>query len=671
MIRFVIFISISMVWLPAFGQKSSDNIVKKYAEFRKQFPGVRVDLDFNQERYSPGDTVWFKAYFLNSDGSKVKGRQLLDLSVVSSDAGVLQHFLFGVNDGIGYNQFVFPEGTLPGIYAVAVYSSWMLNFEPVPVFSKDLIVVREKEVYAEQKPGHKSSEILNSLPVIDDKEVVLSFRAKEGSMVRYQDLYFIQTQNDKIVAIKPFRIGVKSSETIRYNYVPGFVENSVIDKLGRVIANWGDNLPALEVRDVDPFKVTIEAGGSGFKARKKTNLLITIVDHDNRPVEGEFSVSVLNHDKQNKTQASLATSEHTAGEPWGQILSGRRMDTRYTFTTDLFRTGTAFYPDGTPLPGGTPIAFYLQYNDVILQATTLPGGKFTLPLRDITNADEMLAFAEVLGQSINGIKVVWNQKSITLPSPPPSREGDQEDAFGVFASTKKLIDKAFMFYGTMGSREPASAADARNVSALEERINGGDNSVDVQKYVSFQTMNELIREVVPSLQSRTIRGKPLVQVALREPMAIASADPLYIIDGTVTRDTEFFLAIKPSDVAMIRVVTNPGKLLPLGLIGKNGIVMVETFKGNARPPFQEWQKVEGINPALTFKQRNYKESDAHKPDIRSTIFWAPTVATDANGKAQVEFVHSDDTGTVVVVVKGRTKDGNEFKQEKTFQATLK
>jgi hypothetical protein len=84
-----------------------------------------------------------------------------------------------------------------------------------------------------------------------------------------------------------------------------------------------------------------------------------------------------------------------------------------------------------------------------------------------------------------------------------------------------------------------------------------------------------------------------------------------------------------------------------------------------------WQIVEGINPAMTFRLRSHQEVDLHKPDIRSTIHWVPTVTTDAGGKAEIEFFHSDDTGVISVVVQGRTKDGRSFQATRSFRAILK
>jgi hypothetical protein len=61
------------VAVQAQAQKSANDIRHQYDDFKKSHAGVSLMLLFNQEKYAPGDTAWFKAYFLNKDRSAVKG----------------------------------------------------------------------------------------------------------------------------------------------------------------------------------------------------------------------------------------------------------------------------------------------------------------------------------------------------------------------------------------------------------------------------------------------------------------------------------------------------------------------------------------------------------------------------------------------------------------------
>ena len=124
-------------------QVSLNTVVKKYADFRSVLPGVRLHFVFNQEKYAPGDTVFFKTYFLKDDLRPVEGRQFIDLSLVAPEGKILQHYLFAADNGVGANQLILPEIIKPGIYHLAAYSSWMKNIESAKAFTKELIVVGE------------------------------------------------------------------------------------------------------------------------------------------------------------------------------------------------------------------------------------------------------------------------------------------------------------------------------------------------------------------------------------------------------------------------------------------------------------------------------------------------------------------------------------------------
>jgi hypothetical protein len=530
---------------------------------------VSLQFIFNQDRYAPGDTVWFKAYFLNDDLTPVKGRQFFKLAVTGHTGELLQHFLFAVNGGIGFNQFVFPEGTQPGIYAVTAYDNRMKD---IVAFSRQITVVHEKKVLeSEQKETDKK-------------------------------LYH--------AANRLVNVSIDADET--------------------------------------------------FVTRKKAKLAISLVDSVNRPVEGEFTLRVLS-DKVESVEPPFI-EQLVPSQPWNPAAAGN------TSGPDLSKKGTVLSENGTPLPAGTTLVFYLQQNDAILQAFVTAGGKFTFPLRGMMGKDDLIAFAEVRGENVDGLEIVWDEPAVELPLPPASYEGTSDDVYGVFATTKKLIDKSYDFYAASESKISTRTLELK--APLEDRLNGADVTVNVQKYVAFETVSELITEIIPSLQKRVVKGRTMVKVSLREPMAVASADPLYIIDGVVTRSTQYFLSLKPSNIVTVKVVNNPAKLLPLGLIGKNGIVIVETAKRNSRPPVEPWQVVEGLNTPLAFRHQEYTGSPVHRPDLRSTIFWAPTIETDSNGKALVEFTHSDNVGRVRVRVDGLTRDGKAFSGEREFEAVL-
>ena len=156
-------------------------------------------------------------------------------------------------------------------------------------------------------------------------------------------------------------------------------------------------------------------------------------------------------------------------------------------------------------------------------------------------------------------------------------------------------------------------------------------------------------------------------------------DPLYVIDGTMTRNTSVFMDLKPENLISIKVINNPNKLAQLSRLGENGVIFVQTKKGdfsNSRVN-QNLFPVVGLSlPSNSFKM-NYSTvaPPARVPDLRSTLYWNPSFQTDRTGHAEVTFFPSDDIGPMKVLVQGLTKDGRPFSASQeikvVFNPTLK
>ena len=89
--------------------------------------------------------------------------------------------------------------------------------------------------------------------------------------------------------------------------------------------------------------------------------------------------------------------------------------------------------------------------------------------------------------------------------------------------------------------------------------------------------------------------------------------------------------------------------------------------------FHNLTRIKGYYPEREFYQPNYDKTDSLSmiPDYRNTLLWAPTVLTDRNGEAELEFFCSDIYTGFVGIIEGVSGDGKlgselfEFKVLKT------
>jgi hypothetical protein len=242
-------------------------------------------------------------------------------------------------------------------------------------------------------------------------------------------------------------------------------------------------------------------------------------------------------------------------------------------------------------------------------------------------------------------------------------ENEKANSYADFVNRKKLVDRSYNFYGNAEALAKSSSSENLNKD-FEDELTGVDYSVKVDEYVVFPTMEELIREVVPSLLHRKVRGNSIVRVVLPDG-AIPNENPLIIIDGIMTKNINYFLQLKPADLISIKVVRTINKLNRFGTLGRNGIVLVQT-KGIDHTKLKNENtliSVKGLNKPIPFRVTSHTIlSDQRIPDFRSTLYWNPAVISNPRGESVINFSASDDVGNFLISVQGITSDGKPFAQ---------
>ncbi len=132
-----------------------------------------------------------------------------------------------------------------------------------------------------------------------------------------------------------------------------------------------------------------------------------------------------------------------------------------------------------------------------------------------------------------------------------------------------------------------------------------------------------------------------------------------IVDGN-TMPSDFTLYdIKPEDVESIELLTSPSKWV----VYRSPAMLITTRKG---PP--KWQVVKFAPGVITYKPKGYYNArefyspmyninPSDKPDLRTTVFWAPNLATDETGKVKFDYFNTDKSGNYRIVLEGIDLDG--------------
>jgi hypothetical protein len=189
-------------------------------------------------------------------------------------------------------------------------------------------------------------------------------------------------------------------------------------------------------------------------------------------------------------------------------------------------------------------------------------------------------------------------------------------------------------------------------------------------YIRLPVMQEVFFELVPGVLLRSIKSGYDVKIVNPLTGNYYSEPPLVMIDGVIINDLNVLADLNPDIVEKIEVVKTPyliGDLILHGIV--NVITRSGDFSNITIPdyavvlPYRVIDKPDiFIAPDYTDKQNSLSRI----PDLRNTLYWNPSVKTDRNGEAQIEFWTSDLPGTYTINIQGISATGEKVSLNKSF-----
>lgn len=139
--------------------------------------------------------------------------------------------------------------------------------------------------------------------------------------------------------------------------------------------------------------------------------------------------------------------------------------------------------------------------------------------------------------------------------------------------------------------------------------------------------------------------------------------PLILIDGLEV-DVDYIDGMPVEDIDEIEIIKD-GTAAIFGTRGGNGVIMIATKRGEINTRSKPVFNIKTLTPlgyqtAKEFYSPQYEtqqQRDSSTPDLRSTIYWNPSVKTSEAGDSNVSFYTSDASTTYSVVIEGVTADG--------------
>lgn len=405
----------------------------------------------------------------------------------------------------------------------------------------------------------------------------------------------------------------------------------------------------------EPFHSNIDANLSFYSNMhgSMTNASLGFVPTSNQWRESADMLLITN--KTNRAAWSDVLAKTQAGDKLINIrFSGQIINEK----TGAIMTDTTF------------VTLFLQKNVVTYQTFTSKG-RFDLPLYiDFFGQDEVYYRIEKRGKPVLDARIEIVEEPSLVIDWPVVKESPTADPVFVNARQQRLITNAFAYDRKAQDYKKLTSPNA----AIEEEIFGADEEIDLEKFLVFPTMEETIREIIPMVQHRKIKNVSTIRVYFSDVNRQATVSPIFIVDGVMTDDTDYFMSLKPTDVSKIKVVNTRDKLKTFGAIGRGGVILVETKipdNFNNVPRSKNSFVVYGLSEPVKPKVFDGSALNDRVPDLRAALYWNPELLVDENGETTFTFYTSDVTGEYSIVLDGLTPAGTPVHVENTFTVDFK
>ncbi len=593
--------------------------------------------------------------------------QIPDESALHSDEGKITPVVFD-GDGFGSVQFIPREGKS---YWIEYTVGGKLFSAPVPASKPGDVTLR---VYA----GPRTTWVLDILSSPESPKEIYLFLVAQRQIYHAQEIQLNSAGRNQILAATDF-------------FPQGFSELFLMDKEHRVLAYRPVYDPQQNQNSIEFVGVPKEVA-----IREELSTTIRLRDAAGNPVSGAFAVSVIPEatrlqpihtpDPSVVLQANPPSvdwnqpKEHIEMELIAQAIPNRLVPLYppLIHRTNLTLSGRAYYGDSTAmLPLLSRIIIYL-HKDLIQYETAIDGrGYFQFPkIYDFFGNDWVYFKAVYLDKELSRVKVDWAINRDDYESKldnPTYAEGEYPDEYNILRKQKLLIDKS---YGYFLSTRKAMPVDTSHNAILEDEFQEADITIHPREYVPFETMQELILEVIPSLEFRKRQRDSTVRVSLitNSPFVAqryADGNPLYIIDGWMTSNTKYLMSLSPQGIRSFKIVNNIGKLDKFGNLARNGALFIqtETPEKTKQDLAAELAVMEGMSPTLRHTSQ-YPES-RRVPDLRTLLYWNPQIESDSTGLLKFNFRASDFPGTYWIRVAGATAAGSMITAEHSFEVKFR
>lgn len=482
-----------------------------------------------------------------------------------------------------------------------------------------------------------------------DGEVIQNLGALQFNTSNYVDLKLVTS----VLPTGIYNLRISSSEEQLLTEIPFFTKREPLNAL-KIVLNQTLFMPGDQVKwslqsfEVDKTKIW------GMSALIKHEKYISPTDTMSFDLFTGFSalpMHLLEGNFQGDHQQSinnylLATAGKRNAHQYGESLQ---------IEGSLKAGSVVNLSTGLPLEPTSRLAIYFQEANRLIQINPSSDGRISVNTTGIYGKQNVFVLAENSSGERVDVNIDWDEFGVlNWPNAPPFDILDKIDDYATYRQTHQLIKNSYQ-----------TAVDILASGSITDSniFSNADHTINLDEYISFPTMQEVIKELIPGTYVRTRKDKSFIRINVNSPMPPSKFDPIYIIDDHVTLNTSYVVQLDPAEIKTIKVYKSANKLLPMGLFGANGILVIESYNGNLKPPDSaKTLPFTGLQEPLAFSKVDFS-TDA--PQFRCVLFWDPSVRLTMKGETK-EVQALDDQAAYYIIISGFTINGRPFRTYRKF-----
>jgi hypothetical protein len=105
-----------------------NSLIKKFEAYYEKYPQEKVHLHLDKPYYAIGDDIWFKAYVVNAQTSKLSSiSSALYVELINEKDSLKKQIKLPLVSGLTWGEFKLPDTLSEGNYRIRAYTQWMRN----------------------------------------------------------------------------------------------------------------------------------------------------------------------------------------------------------------------------------------------------------------------------------------------------------------------------------------------------------------------------------------------------------------------------------------------------------------------------------------------------------------------------------------------------------------